>query len=238
MSVKPVTPYQLAVLAALASCESPHVAVVGANDGRINDPIYRLVAEHLSDKVLITLIEPNSSLNAMLAKNYEMVANKRIINACVGPEGRVKIHTVREEFWDRCQPTYAASWPNYRAPTGVTSTDRKFVERWVSKCGVENPHAAVTSEEVPSDTLPSLLAKAGAPSLVDVLQIDAEGADDIVLFNSAIEATKPNLIYFETEHLGEDRRKAVLQYLTEHGYLTMALGANSLAVRSITTSKV
>ena len=212
--------------------------MVGANDGRINDPIYSLIAEHLSDEVLLTLIEPNSALNSELAKNYEMVANKRTLNACIGPEGNVEIHKVREEFWDRCQPTYAAAWPNYRAPTGVTSTDRDFVERWVTRCGVEDAHAAITSEEVPSDTLPSLLAKAAAPSVVDVLQIDAEGADDIVLFNSAIEATKPNLIYFETEHLGEDRRKAVLQYLTEHGYLTMALGANSLAVRSITTSKV
>lgn len=225
-----ITPYQLAILSLNARKTPLDVVIVGANDGRINDPIWALVEKYLYASIRATLVEPNNSLNQVLSENWDAVSDKKIINACVGEEGVVELHKVAENAWDACQPTYANKWPRYRAPTGVTSTDKQFVIDWLTKCGFRNPRSAVVSETVQSAGLSKLLHSAGREPSIDVLQIDAEGTDDLVLYNCDISKTSPAAILIEVENLPDKRKTSLTRYLESHRYVIITQGANALAI--------
>ena len=81
------TPYHTAVLALLAAKGHLNMVVVGANDGRINDPIYDLIRLVVKDRVSLTLIEPNRHLHPVLRENYSFLPTVTILGTAIGPPG-------------------------------------------------------------------------------------------------------------------------------------------------------
>jgi hypothetical protein len=53
---------------------------------------------------------------------------------------------------------------------------------------------------------------------IDLLQIDAEGYDDQVIYNSSIDFFKPKFINFESKNLDKDNLKNLIKYLKENSY--------------------
>lgn len=231
---EPLPVFEVA-LTTLGSCTKRLViAQVGANDGSIGDPIYPFV-QRLKERTSVILIEPQKTLIPHLTKNYQTHPNHHIFNGAVGPGGTLTFFSVAEEFWRALQLPDNPEWPDYRAPTGATSTSRSHVEQWLevhlpSDIDPDNAIESWTTECLP---LPDILQRLGLDEKIDVLQVDAEGFDDEVIYHSAIERTAPRLIHFESQHLDTDRSEALRSFLAERGYLVFSSDShNQLAIAS------
>ena len=106
---------------------APAICIVGANDGKFGDPIFPLIESHLAKETDVLLFEPQPSLIPVLSGNYAFHPAHHIINAAVGPDSELVLHAVRQEAWSSLSPGYARNWPVYRAPTGITSSERQRV---------------------------------------------------------------------------------------------------------------
>jgi hypothetical protein len=113
----------------------------------------------------------------------------------------------------------------------VTSASRGHVEEFVRRYykGDRPVGDAIVTFEVESSPLTPLLSSAGFDTGVDVLQIDAEGHDDEVIYASSIDRLRPTLINFEFASLPEDRLGALTSYLTSNGYSFVPYGIDCLA---------
>lgn len=225
-------PYDDLVAALAARGGALSVVVVGANDGKINDPMHRLMRDGLARRSRVLLIEPQTQLLPILRRNYAFHPAATVVGGAVGAPGDTAFFAVDEAWWDRLQPGYARKWPPYRAPTGATSADPERVRRWIEVVGggAVDPDAAMTSFTVRTAPLPEILAAHGFPARLDVLQVDAEGMDDQVLAHAGLEATRPALIRYERSNLPPDRADA-LRALLEPCYDLIEDRSDMLCVR-------
>lgn len=209
------------------------VVQVGANDGAINDPVYGILMEY-RDHSEVLLIEPQAALLPYLRANYASHPRHEVIQSAVGSEGLLRMYGVSESVWADLDVAYAKDWPVYRAPTGVTSADRRHVENWLSHYwpywGMRP--APISEFEVPCRPLSALLAASQFNGPVDLLQVDAEGHDDTVLYASDLAGTQPLIIHYEDVNLGPERASRLSDHLRGLGYEELRIGDNVLAIRS------
>ena len=222
--------YSTALKALIETKHNLDIVVVGANDGRVNDPIYEFAME-MSGKTNMLLIEPNKFLLPHLQNSYSSHPSHQIANCAIGQEGILTLYAVKANWFDQFQPAYAKGWPQYRAATGITSANKEHVEKALLREGI-NPDDAIESLNVPCQQLSPLLAALNWPTAIDVLQIDAEGYDDSVIHAANIQNTEPKLIYFENHNIPEKRMDALVSYLSGQHYQTYKMGGDSLAVDS------
>jgi len=224
--------YKSAILAAAASSERLQVVVIGANDGKTNDPIYEVMKDELSLRSDLLLFEPQTALAAILEENYGFHPSYEIQSAAIGAQSELTLFCIKSEYWPHLQPGYASGWPVHRASTGVTSTNRNAVTAFVQRHA--EPDAPIDdmieTVTVPCYKLGRRLEELGRRSKVDVLQVDAEGYDDEVLYACDLEITKPSVIRFESEHLSEDRRRRLFDYL-KPSYVLNLVGSDVIGVR-------
>ena len=208
-----------------------HIAIIGANDGKLGDPSFAF-GRRYTDRTSFVLVEPQKSLITYLEKNYAFHPRHKIYNGAIASSEFITLYSVREEYWDRVQPHYAGSdWPSYRAPTGITSSLREHVESWIRNVSSLNPDALIESNQVPCKTLHSLLQELNEPAEIDVLQIDTEGTDDIVLSCCDLEKTNPRLILMETAHLSDNKEAELIRLMDSKGYASIRDNMNSLFIR-------
>ncbi len=222
--------YQIALRILIGTKNQLNIVIVGANDGKTNDPIYNFNMTR-SGGTNVLLIEPNKPLLPFLQSNYSSHPSHQIANCAIGKEGTLILYTVKQEVWDRFQPAYAKGWPSYRAATGITSVFKSHLEKALIDQNL-NPDGAIDVLNVPAKELKTLLEELKWPTPIDVLQIDAEGYDDVVIYNSNLSYTKPKIIYFESHHMSKEKGKALKQYLSKQRYRTYKVGGDSLAVES------
>ena len=206
------------------------IVIVGANDGKTNDPIYSFVMRR-PGATHILLIEPNKALIPYLRSNYSSHPSHQVANCAIGEEGTLTLYAVKQEYWDRFQPDYAKGWPSYRAATGITSAIRSHLEKAL-ECENLDPDEAIEVLSIPAKQLKTLLEELEWPTPIDVLQIDAEGYDDVVIFNSNLNDTSPTLVLFESHNMPREKLKALKDHLSKQRYRTYNAGADSLAVAS------
>ena len=205
------------------------ICVVGANDGKINDPVYGFAMGH-RDQTRMILIEPQADLHEPLKCNYQRHPNVQIIEGAVGREGQLSLYTIHPKYWPQTQPFYAKAWPNYRAPSGVASMDRARVADWLEKF-VSAPTDGVVETRIQVQPLVDWLEANQLDSDIDVLQIDTEGVDDEVIYHANLETTQPHIIYFESKNLARPRLKKLRNYLSGLGYQCRQILGNILAQR-------
>jgi FkbM family methyltransferase len=212
--------YQKCISELIKSCSCANVVQIGANDGKINDPIYDVVMSNIS-KTNILLIEPQVELISYLQENYSNHTGAKIWNGAIGPEGVAKFYRVKPIYWDGYIRRYLMDAPAYRVPSGFTSTSLPHVldhARGNLPEGVDSDQAI---EEVAFESRNLLtLAKENFQDFmrIDILQIDTEGMDRLVLMNSNIDFFKPGLINFEHAHLSQNDYSDVMHYLQGFGY--------------------
>lgn len=209
-----------------------NIVVVGANDGKINDPLFPLMIADTSLAKLL-LIEPQADLIPYLTDNYHFHPDVTVVNAAIGPESELILYSIKKELWAELNIPYARerNWPLYRAPTGVTSSSKDHVKAWLRKHVERADIESFICENVsPCFYLDDICRQNGFYEEIDVLQIDTEGFDDQVIYSSALEVTKPKLIHFESAHLPGSRAEALQGYLQRCGYRLHRVGENSLAV--------
>ena len=204
---------------------------VGANDGRLNDPIHPFIQRHPNQTRLL-LIEPQASVLPMLKENYAEHPSAIIVQCAIGKPGVSTLWTIKQGCWEDFHPSYLVLWPSYRAPTGLTSENRSYVESLIAKHyrGELPLEAVLGSFQIERRSLLDVLESSGFGFGVDLLQVDTEGSDDVVIMNSAIERLRPALINFESAHLSEPRMTAICEHLTSIGYEISDNGFDALAV--------
>jgi FkbM family methyltransferase len=229
--IEPASPYLFSLCSAIAKNGFLRIVVVGANDGRINDPVYSFVKRFTHSTDLI-LIEPQKSLLPHLRDNYAFHPRTTVCNVAIGEEGSLTLYSVRSSAWPHLNVGYAKDWPPYRAPTGVTSGNRRHVRRWLAKYAPKGADidSMIAEEIVESRPLPDVLRSCEVQGDIDALQVDTEGMDDIVIFNSGIDELRPRLIHFEAENLSADRLQSIMGYLEQRGYLLGRCGRDMMAV--------
>lgn len=228
--------YHIAMQALSSKCNPLVIVQVGANDGRINDPIHGFVKRRAEDTRLV-LIEPQTQILPYLRESYAFHKNHHIVNCAVGQQDSLTLHIVDPKIWDQLSVLYAEDWPSYRAPTGVTSAHRADVVRWLTKFV---PHdvdadAHVLELTVPCKTLPQLLKGEGLEVRADVLQIDAEGFDDEVIYASDIAKLQPSIIFFEAHRMrqtdaGRKRLDALRKHLKFYNYTLVPQKGDIMAI--------
>lgn len=226
-----LTPVENCLLLLLGMHESINILQVGANDGYINDPLFRF-ARKFPSRTRMILVEPQKYLTAILEKNYHFHQAKEILNVAVGCRGPLTLYAIKEVAWQDLSVPYADGWPAYRAPTGVTSTDIDHVMRWLSKHyrGRLPFNDIIESFTVDAVNLDTLLSQSTLFKRMDVLQIDAEGYDDQVIYSSNISKTRPFIINFEIMHLSADRLNHLKEFLWKCGYTLSMHGPDCLAI--------
>lgn len=206
------------------------IVQVGANDGVVNDPLVRFVADHIPF-LRCMFIEPHSRPFEELRSRYAAVGHFAFVNGAIGAAGTMRLYAVAAEAWPSIEPPYAKAWPSYRAPTGITSSDRSHVCRWLGRFyhGDQPIDSLIETLEVPSAPLAPILMDHAWDGF-DVLQVDAEGSDDEVLGLCSLSTYRPAIIHFEHMHLPASRYSQCLASLASLGYHCTQVRVNTLAV--------
>ncbi|MBZ0331719.1 glycosyltransferase [Halomonas sp. ANAO-440] len=207
------------------------IVQVGANDGKINDPIYDLVIKN-KGKTKIALIEPQVDVIPYLEYNYRAHPQATVFNCAVGEPGTLILFRLKPEYYDVLVRTYLKESPSYRVPTGFSSFDKGHVIKHVRGKLPDNLRIedAIEAIEVPCVNLEEIASKLDWEDGYDVLQIDTEGMDDAVIYASSIEKFRPKIINFEHVHLSHDSYRELCAYLASLGYtLYRYSGSDTLA---------
>ncbi len=232
-TLPPFDEVQFAVNIMLSLKNAVTIVQVGANDGLVGDPIH--TAAHLfRERTKILLIEPQKYLISILAETYRGHPGAHVYNGAIGSEKELTLYAIRPECWEEFRVPYAKGWPTYRAPTGVTSTSRSHVEKWARTYykGTKNLNEVIRSSTVRSAPLIQVLAESNFGTDVDILQIDTEGFDDEVIYNSSIENLQPKIIRFESHALPKAKLDKLEAFLSEMGYLIYRRSFDIVAVCS------
>lgn len=208
------------------------LVVIGANDGKYNDPLFEYVRSSSRETQLL-LVEPQPQLITYLKENYAFHPKAHIVNCAIGEKGQLLLYRVKPEYWGKLNVPYAneRGWPIYRAPSGVTSASKQHVKQWLKKyLTADNLEDAIEEVTVPCKSLCTLLEEKGLSQEIDLLQIDTEGFDDVIIYSSLSKKIKPKIIYFETDHLDFSSAQRLYKFLEEYEYRVFKAAENTIAL--------
>lgn len=188
---------------------------VGAYDGVSTDPLRRYIERCGWRGVMV---EPQPGPAAQLRRLYKNNANVVIIEAAVDSE-----RTKRTLYTVECDTV--PKWVG-----GMASSDRGLILRQNYLIpGIEKLIGELQVECIPfTDVIRSL----PDASRLDLLQIDAEGADGRILSVFPFDRLKPAIVHWEIKNMTRLQQEAALDLLCSHGYLiSRSGGEDMLAVR-------
>ncbi len=198
-----------------------NIIQIGANDGKHNDPIYDFVKDHKSSTNII-LVEPIKTVIPYLEENYSYHSSAEIVNKAIGGKGcsSIRLYGIDQNYWDNIDVEYGDDWPDYRIPTGVTTTNKDQLSQWISE-NVQadaNPENIIKEFDVDVAHPNSVLDQSQNMDDVQLLQVDAEGFDDEVVFSFFEANIYPNIINVESKYLSQERQKRYDQRCKDEGY--------------------
>ena len=155
---------------------------IGANDGKMDDPIYEFVTrnpKHVSG----ILIEPVKDYFEELKINYKKYSNFILLN--------MAIHNSRKEMTIyRADPIKIEQYGLPKWTKGMASFNKDHPKL------PGTPDDVFIKEKVPCISLNDLLKKHQVAK-IDLLQIDTEGHDSEIILNLDFQVIKPKIIHFE-----------------------------------------
>ena len=190
------------------------VLQIGANDGKMADPIYSKVISHRWKGVMV---EPVKHLFDRLRKNYEG-------------------HNLDIKFENSVVTTYTGEIDFYQFPESYESN--KDFPYWANGVGsvlqpfnspghnnLKSKNFKMLKKKTPCIKFSDLIRKYDITN-IDLLQIDIEGYDGTLLRSIDFDLIKPKFIRYEDKHidtalkdgLTEISSKQVIEYLKSNGY--------------------
>lgn len=204
----------------LAARGQLNIVQIGANDGRIDDPIYEFVMRH-RERTTVLLCEPQPELSGILRDNYRDHPGAHIFEGAIGARpGTLTMYRIHPRHWDDLFGRDTRGWPSYREPTGKGSSDLAYATAFARKhvrSGID-PASVIQELNVPVARLGDAISAAQVPQIVDVLQVDTEGADDEVVYAAVTSDRRPTLINLETRWLDAQRMNRLTEFLESCGY--------------------
>ena len=230
---------QAAMLGFLVQKSQITILQIGANDGKVNDPIFNFCQKY-KNETFVVLIEPQVLVAKKLRENYKSHPNANIIIEAFGDGRPITLYSVKPEFWSQLEIPYASDWPDYRAATGVTSEIESHIVSWLVKYGSfthDSASDAIEKTVYPTITTESICEKYPECQNLDLLQVDVEGADDRVTRLVLDAGVRPFLINFESFHLSQDNLEAFVMYLQSKGYECFTRNKDTFCVLRFTHDK-
>lgn len=211
--------YDHLLRAYLGSKDATKIVQIGANDGRINDPIYEAVMDHRNSTEIL-LIEPQTEVIPFLIDNYLLHPKCTIVNAAVGPDQDFILYRLKPAFWEVLNKRHLQNAPIYRVPTGFASCMKDHVLNHIygNLPASINVSEAIEELKLPSSSLLEIIKNYQFPINIDLLQVDCEGMDDEVLYCCNLFQTRPEIINFERCHLSVNRFNHLVSYLEKFHY--------------------
>lgn len=189
---------------------------IGANDGESFDPLAPFVADRGWRGLMV---EPIPHVFARLRGNHGENDRVRLLNAAVGAEdGTRTIHHIREGAADPALPPWSDA---------IASFDRGHVLAQIEAAA--DPESLIAELEVECLSFATLCERHDVGP-IDLLLIDAEGADWEILRSIDLEARRPRLIAYEHHHMAAAEREACEAMLGRHGYTLAAEGLDTWAL--------
>lgn len=194
-----------AILTLLDAARDPvRFVEIGANDGASFDPLAPYVRDRGWRGVMV---EPVPHVFAELERNHGERPGLQLLNAAVGPEdGRREVHHLRPGVEDPDLPFWADA---------IGSFDREHVLAALGE--VSDPEALITSTEVEVLSFETLRERCGIGAL-DLILIDAEGADVEILDSIDLRRHRPRVLVYEHHHLEPADRERCEARLATLGY--------------------
>lgn len=198
---------------------------IGANDGMINDPIYKFI---FRDKWQGVRIEPLPTPFKKL--KYLHSGSTVVPMQCLVAEQAGRM------------PLYHLSFSHSRWATGIASLDRDSLQRQIDNGYVEgrakkygeslprDKNTWITSTELKVEGLNDLIQN-HFPKGLDLLQIDVEGFDHKLIGALDLDRFQPKLIRFEKLHIPPEQLQSCLAKLKDHGYRLSESDMDFLAVK-------
>jgi FkbM family methyltransferase len=201
---------------------------VGANDGKINDPVHVYFRDYGWKGLLL---EPQCDVfHQGLKKTYENNQNVILENVALGKESG-------------SMPFYRVAISRTRWATGLSSFDLKsiqghidngYIERKAKEEGIEVPADSsklIEKVEVPTLKVNDLLSKHHIQKF-EVLCIDTEGYDFEILKLIDLKKYAPEVIFFESKNLIDEDFKQAKSMLIDLGYklFSSPLNINILSI--------
>lgn len=203
-----------------------YVVQIGANDGLINDPIFKFIQRDNWKGVLLEPLQ-HVYLN-YLSKLYKRSKNIKTINAALDQQ-------------DGTKNLYKLSFTNARWATGLSSfvksslieaIESGYVAEKAKKEGIElpkNKENFFTIEKV-NCISPETLLQSNKIEKINLLMIDTEGYDFEVIKMFDIANTQPDMIVFEHVNLSEEEKNTCHEHLGQCGYIFKSYGVNTVAI--------
>ena len=186
---------------------------IGANDGEAGDPINAFIKDY-NNKITYCGFEPQEIPFNKLKKNYQNYKNFYLFKKAVGEKMISNFYYQKTgDIWKN----------NYNVIYGMNNS---LVKENLSRRIIEqnlNPDDYIGSYEVEVLPLKECIETNSKDILklfnnIDLLQIDAEGYDDQVIYNSSIDFFKPQFINFESKNLSGDKLSNLVKFLKENYY--------------------
>jgi FkbM family methyltransferase len=176
---------------------------IGSNDGVTGDPLYPLLLQNPSWKVL--LVEPVPWLFAKLKNNYRGIPGAEFENTAIGN------HRGSRPFFF-VEPTTRLTFPDLPIWFDqLGSFDRSHITRYLGS----KVEAHIHEQQVDVIPIADLLDK-HTINHIDLLHIDTEGADWEILKSLDLQRYQPKIILFEFKLLNELDRQEALTRLKKH----------------------
>ncbi|HYC37545.1 MAG TPA: FkbM family methyltransferase [Usitatibacter sp.] len=196
-------PLELAdVVSRLMVEQGPELAFVqvGAFDGVTKDPLYVFIGKHGWRGVMLEPQPgPAAQLRQLYRDNERITVMEAVIDAQRGERTLFMVESDTVPVWAR----------------GMASFSRDHIAKHDYLIpGIE---AIIREIRVPAVTFDDVLTKLGGER-IDVLQIDAEGADAYILSLLPLARVRPAIIHWEVKNLTMAQREASLELLARAGY--------------------
>jgi FkbM family methyltransferase len=178
---------------------------VGACDGKSEDPIYRFVTQfswrgilvepvkHLFDKLLVTYQGHNRLFFENVAISRDADVRKLYRINCTTSAGFVRWYERSSSFFE------------------------EHLLRQMDQIKNDCPGAEIIEEQVSCRSFNYLLNKYNVKT-IDLLHIDTEGYDYEIIKMVPFDRVKPNMIFYESEHLSPPDKLSCEKMLTANGY--------------------
>lgn len=207
---------------------------VGANDGRIGDPLFSLVTEY--------------GWRGILLEPQRYVYENRLVPNYAG-HGGLQFENVAMDKQVGQRKLYKLSFSQERWATGLASFKKSHLEKHIAEGYIErmigdernrlpaSETEYICSEIVTTMTFDALLDKYRIEKL-DLLQMDTEGFDYTLLQLFDFSRLQPSIIQLEHHVMTDQERQDSLNLLHRYDYLTFFEHINIVAFRKELTKEL
>jgi FkbM family methyltransferase len=184
---------------------------VGAYDGISTDPLRRYIERCRWRGVMV---EPQPGPAAQLRELYKDNAKIVVLEAAVESKRMTRtLYTV--------DPGSLPKWTG-----GMASFDRGHILR--HDCLIAGVEKFIREVRVDCIPFAEIIGFQLGGSQLDLLQIDAEGADGRILSWFPFDQLKPSIVHWEIKNMTKLEQEAALDLLCSHGYLISRSGGEDM----------